>query len=187
MPCLSGSAHVKAVRKHVDEINPWCCCSSSPPPPLHDDRRLFAYFDSIVCKYSFFSFSVCLETIKRKMQFFLLQTKKKVKNFFFSLLAKNFPPTINIFCVPCLLSKKRRTIKYFMTTKKILFDVFSKTYFLCKETKERRWEREKKGNCIFYFTQKKLLFVWLTSLNLFKHFDVIKYPVTDSFFVFVPF
>ncbi len=99
-----------------------------------------------------FSFCLSHDNQKKNAVFY---RHKKVQNFF-STSCEKFPTHHQHFFVLCLLSKKRRAIKYFMTTKKILFDVFSKTYFLCKEKKN---EREKKGNCIFYFTQKKLLFV----------------------------
>ena len=89
--------------------------------------------------------SVSRQSKEKCSFFFCYRHTKKVQNFFFSLLAKNSPPTINIFCVPCLLSKKRRTIKYFMTTKKDLIWCFQQNLFLVQRNERKTMrEREKR-------------------------------------------
>jgi hypothetical protein len=100
------------------------------------------------CKYIFLRPTADRQSKRKKCNFADKTKSAKIKLFFLSFCRENFPTHHQRFLRPDL---ERRTIKYFMATKKILFDVFSKTYFfLCTLS-------QKKGNCIFYFYLEKVV------------------------------
>lgn len=85
-----------------------------------------------------FSFCLSHDNQKKNAVFY---RHKKLQNFF-STSREKFPTHHQHFFVLCLLSKKRRAIKYFMTTKKDLIWCFQQNLFLVQREEER--EREKR-------------------------------------------
>ena len=111
-------------------------------------------------------------TIKRRKNAILQtrQKKKIAKTFFLHSSREKFPTHHQHFFVPCL---RKESHKIFYDHKKILFDVFSKLISLV---------HSEKGNCIFYFTQKKL-FCLIDKLKVVQTFW--RYQILKLLFLFV--